>query len=225
MGDKILIIDDDINILELFKMYLYEEGFIPIVAIDAANGLKCLEEKPALIVLDVNMPGVNGVDFCRKIRPFVQCPIIFLTGCVSQQEKILGLEAGGDDYLLKPFDMEELVMRIKAHLRRENRLHSKNEFKITKNLIVDFSQKKIYYDNNEIILSNKEFQIVELLVRNSGLVIDQETIYERIWGFNSEGDCKVVKEHIRRIRNKFHEHKVEDLIETVWGVGYRWKKS
>lgn len=223
MKDKILVIDDDKSVLHLFQIYLLEEGFCPFLADCTDKAMRYLNKNPDLIILDVNMPGTNGIDFCRKVRNFVQCPIIFLSGCVSQHDKIMGLKAGGDDYLLKPFDMEELVERIKAHIRRENRVQLKRELKFKDDLVIDFAQHKLFWKQNEIELLNKEYQIVELLIKNTGVVLDRETIYERVWGFNSEGDSSVVKEHIRRIRNKLQKYNLGNSIETVWGVGYRWR--
>ncbi len=127
-------------------------------------------------------------------------------------------------YITKPFSMSELLARLSAHLRRENRSHKKTKNKFSEELIIDYSDRSLYIKNNRIELSNKEFEIIQLLSANAGQVFDREKIYEIIWGFNSNGDSAVIKEHIRKIRSKFSEYTEKAYISTVWGVGYKWIK-
>lgn len=224
MRNKILVVDDEKSILQMIKLYLESENFEVYTAqnTDAAKNL--LNKSMDLIILDVNMPDMNGFDFCIYIRQHVNCPIIFLSARVSPQDHIQGLKVGGDDYLNKPFDMEELVERVRAHIRRENRTQAKTDVKFGDNLIIDYSRHLVFWENEVIDVSNKEFEIISILSQNPGIVFDRETIYERLWGYDAEGDSNVVKEHVRKIRNKIHRYTNEQIIETVWGVGYRWKK-
>ena len=183
-----------------------------------------LRHQPNLIILDINMPGTNGLELCRNIRKHISCPIIFLTARITEQDKINGFQYGGDDYITKPFSLKELTARIEAHLRRDER--NKNTFSIFTThdgLIVNLSKQTISYGDKEIPFSKKEFDLIEYLITNKGQVFDKEKIYETVWGYDAEGDSNVVKEHIRKIRNKFQEITGNDYIQTVWGVGYRWK--
>lgn len=221
---KILIVDDEPSILDMLKLQLESEGYVVYTAINAKEALDKLSNCPDIILLDINMSGMNGLDLCVSIRDFVSCPILFLTAKVSEQDKINGLMAGGDDYITKPFSMSELLARLSAHLRRENRSHKKTKNKFSEELIIDYSDRSLYIKNNRIELSNKEFEIIQLLSANAGQVFDREKIYEIIWGFNSNGDSAVIKEHIRKIRSKFSEYTEKAYISTVWGVGYKWIK-
>ena len=221
---KILIVDDERSILDMLKLQLESEDYIVYTAINAKEALDKLSNCPDIILLDINMSGMNGLDLCVSIRDFVSCPILFLTARVSEQDKINGLMAGGDDYITKPFSMSELLARISAHLRRENRSHKKTKNKFSEELIIDYSDRSLYIKNNRIELSNKEFEIIELLSTNAGQVFDREKIYEIIWGFDRNGDSAVIKEHIRKIRLKFAAYTDKAYISTVWGVGYKWIK-
>ena len=221
---KILIVDDEPSILDMLKLQLESEGYVVYTAINAKEALDKLSNCPDIILLDINMSGMNGLDLCVSIRDFVSCPILFLTARVSEQDKINGLMAGGDDYITKPFSMSELLARLSAHLRRENRSHKKTKNKFSEELIIDYSDRRLYIKNNRIELSNKEFEIIQLLSANAGQVFDREKIYEIIWGFDSNGDSTVIKEHIRKIRSKFSEYTEKAYISTVWGVGYKWIK-
>lgn len=221
---KILIVDDEQSILDMLKLQLELEGYILYTATSAKEALDKLTNCPDIIILDINMSGMNGLDLCVSIRDFVSCPIIFLTARVSEQDKVNGLMVGGDDYITKPFSMSELLARISAHLRREIRSHNKMKSKFSEELIINYSDRSLYIKGNQIELSNKEFEIIQLLSTNAGQVFDREKMYEIIWGFNSNGDSVVIKEHIRKIRLKFAEYTDKTYICTVWGVGYKWIK-
>lgn len=175
---KILIVDDEPSILDMLKLQLESEGYVVYTAINAKEALDKLSNCPDIILLDINMSGMNGLDLCVSIRDFVTCPILFLTARVSEQDKINGLMAGGDDYITKPFSMSELLARLSAHLRRENRSHKKTKNKFSEELIIDYSDRGLYIKNNRIELSNKEFEIIQLLSANAGQVFDREKIYE-----------------------------------------------
>ena len=221
---KILMIDDERDILEMLALQFQSEGYLVYLANDANEALKQLSVLPDLILLDINMAGMNGLDLCISIRDYISCPIIFLTARVSEQDKINGLMAGGDDYITKPFSVNELLARISAHLRRERRNHNKAKSKFSEELVIDYSDRSLYIKGNKIELSNKEFEIIQLLSSNAGQVFDREKIYECIWGIDGNGDSIVIKEHIRKIRLKFSKFTDKVYITTVWGVGYKWGK-
>ncbi len=150
--------------------------------------------------------------------------MLFRSARVAEQDIIKGLSVGGDDYITKPFRIEELLARILAHLRREERKNKSSSLKFDKELIIDYNGRNVFWGEQPLIFSNKEFEIIQLLSQNAGMVFDRETIYERLWGCDSEGDSIVVKEHIRKIRNKLADYTDKNYIETVWGVGYKWIK-
>lgn len=224
MGQKILIVDDEIMILSMIKKNLEAEGFIVYTANNSQTALELLSKAPNLILLDINMPEKNGLELCQQIRNYLTCPIIFLTARVTEQDKIEGLGVGGDDYITKPFSVDELLARIKAHLRREERYHIVTKAKFSESLVIDYNSRSVYYDNIILDFSNKEFEIIQLLSVNAGMVFDRGTIYEKLWGYDGEGDSIVVKEHIRKIRNKLANYTDKNYIQTVWGVGYKWIK-
>lgn len=221
---KILIVDDEQSILDMLKLQLEFEGYIVSTANNAKVALEKLSCSPDIILLDINMDGMNGLELCVSIREFVSCPIIFLTARVSEQDKINGLMVGGDDYITKPFSMNELLARISAHLRRERRNHNKTQSKFLEEMIIDYAERSLYIKGHQIELSNKEFEIIKLLSSNAGQVFDREKIYEIIWGLDGDGDNTVIKEHIRKIRLKFSKVTDKTYIVTVWGVGYKWIK-
>lgn len=225
MKHKILIVDDEVMMTDLLSDFLSDRGYIAETANSAAQALNLLPHKPDLIILDVNMPDMDGLELCRMIRDHVSCPIVFVTARVTEQDKIIGLQYGGDDYLTKPFSLEELLARIVAHLRRDERSYAKNAILTSGGLLVNLSQHRMFYHDTEIKVSKKEFDLIEFFLTNPGQVFDRESIYERVWGYDAEGNSDVIKEHIRKIRIKLHEVTGQDYIETVWGVGYKWVKQ
>ncbi|PYI56118.1 response regulator transcription factor [Paenibacillus flagellatus] len=223
--NKILVIDDEADLRGMLRDYLEMNGYFVLTAKDGQEGLKQAEKQPDLILLDIGMPGMNGLELCRSIRSFVSCPILFLTARVEDADKIAGFQAGGDDYMVKPFSIHELGARVEAHLRREMRSQNKAAVKFADDLVIDYAERTVYGKGVPLPLTKKEFDIVELLSTHSGMVFDKERIYERVWGTEEDGDSAVIAEHIRRIRNKMNGHGCGDRIETVWGVGYKWRKS
>jgi len=222
MPNNILIVDDEIDILGLLHDYFEINGYDVWTARNGVEAIKQAEKNPDIILLDINIPDVDGLEVCTRIRDFVNCPILFLTAKVEDADKINGFRAGGDDYITKPFSIDELGARVSAHLRREERRQMKTRTKFMEDLIVDYSERIVYYKNNPIFFAKKEFDIIELLSVNSGQIFDKERIYERLWDWDSEGDNAVVAEHIRRIRAKLSAASGKTYIETVWGVGYKW---
>ncbi|MCS0787425.1 response regulator transcription factor [Cytobacillus firmus] len=221
---KILIIDDEADMRKLLADYFEVNGYHIMTAKDGNEAVRQAEKQPDIILLDINMPEINGLDVCRKIRSYVSCPILFLTARVEDADKISGFQAGGDDYIQKPFSIHELGARVDAHLRREMRNQKKTTVKFSGDLVIDYSERALYCNYIQISLAKKEFDIIELMSKHPGMVFDKERMYERVWGTNEEGDSSVIPEHIRRIRSKLKEHGCESKIETVWGVGYKWKR-
>lgn len=223
MKYKILIIDDEEMILSMMEKCLGEE-FSVYTAENAKKALELLNVIPDIILLDINMPEMDGLELCQLIRGHISCPIIFLTARVTERDVIKGLFVGGDDYITKPFRMDELLARISAHLRREERKGTAENLRFDEELIIDYNSRTVFYGKEQLDFSNKEFEIIRFLSQNAGMVFDRETIYEKLWGYNGEGDSIVVKEHIRKIRNKLSVYTDKNYIETVWGVGYKWAK-
>lgn len=224
MKHKILIIDDEEMILTMLKKCLEAENFLVYTADNAKKALELMSVAPDIILLDINMPEMDGLELCQFVREHISCPIIFLTARVTEQDVIKGLSVGGDDYITKPFRVDELLARILAHLRREERKNNADNLKFNEELIIDYNSRMVFLGKRQLDFSNKEFEIIRLLSQNAGMVFDRETIYERLWGYDGEGDSIVVKEHIRKIRNKLANYTEKNYIETVWGVGYRWIK-
>ena len=209
-----------------------------------AGGLAAAREasdRIDLALLDVNMPGMDGFELCRRIREHLACPIIFLTARVEDVDQLDGFAAGADDYVLKPFSLEVLGGRVRAHLAREERHEARDaarsqSVRIFSNITIDYAERTVEIalprGSSEgdgapaavhLDLTRTEFDIIALLSKNPGRVYDRVNIYELVWGWDATGDPSIVREHVRRIRKKFVEAGAgEEVIETVWGVGYRW---
>lgn len=224
MEGKILIADDETDIVVMLSQFFQGKGYRILTATNGVETLKQVENNPDIILLDINMPGMDGLEVCQRIRDYVSCPILFLTARIEDADKVKGFSVGGDDYIVKPFSLVELEARVKAHLRRETRHSFNTQIKFIDDLTIDYAERCIFYKGNKISLAKKEFDIVELLSVNSGQVFDRERIYEKIWGYDSEGDSSVIAEHIRRIRTKIAAFTEKGYIETVWGCGYKWIK-
>ena len=224
MRTKILIADDEADIVSMLSSFFESKNYLVLPATNGAEALKQVERKPDIILLDINMPGLDGLKVCERIRDYVSCPILFLTSRIEDTDKVKGFSVGGDDYIVKPFSLIELEARITAHLRREARHSFEAQIKFSGDLTIDYSERCLFFADKRLGLAKKEFDIVELLSQNPGQVFDKERIYERIWGYDSEGDSSVVAEHVRRIRTKIAAYTDRVYIETVWGCGYKWIK-
>ncbi len=222
MNTKILIADDEADIVSMLRSFFEGKGYLVLSATNGAEALKQVERQPDIILLDINMPGLDGLEVCERIRDYVSCPILFLTARIEDTDKVKGFAVGGDDYIVKPFSLIELEARVRAHLRREARHNFEAQIKFSGELTIDYSERCLFFSGKRLGLAKKEFDIVELLSQNPGQVFDKERIYERIWGYDSEGDSSVVAEHIRRIRTKIAAYTDRTYIETVWGCGYKW---
>lgn len=224
MDYKILIVDDEPDIVSMLVSFFTGNGYQALTAHSGMESLRRVEQNPDIILLDINMPDMDGLEVCELIRDRVSCPILFLTARIEDRDKVKGFSAGGDDYILKPFSLMELEARVCAHLRRESRHKADTRLRFVGNLAIDFAKRQLFCGKEEILLTKKEFDIVELLSQNPGQVFDKERIYEKLWGYDSEGDSSVVAEHIRRIRTKIAAHTDRPYIETVWGCGYKWSR-
>lgn len=221
---KILIADDDTELIKMLKQFLEIKNYEVMTAKNGAKALEMAQMQPDLILLDVNMPDLDGMEVCRRIRDKVSCPILFLTARAEEEDRVKGLLLGGDDYILKPFSLKELEARIISHLKREERRRGGSKYRIYGELMIDYREKTVQVKDTYLEFTRLEYGIVEFLSENPGQVFDRERIYERVCGYDGEGDSRVVTELVRRIRNKLKEHTGQEYIETVWGMGYRWIK-
>ena len=221
---KILVADDERDVVSLLKDYFEINGYLVITAYTGAEAIEKTSQNPDIILLDINMPDGDGLSVCRKIRDHVPCPILFLTARIEDGDKISGFASGGDDYIIKPFSIEELGARVSAHIRRDHRIKAQANVRFFGELAIDYTAKTVSAAGIALELAKKEYQIIEILSQNCGQVFDKERIYEKIWGYDARGDSSVIAEHVRRIRAKLAKHGEEYHMETVWGMGYRWVK-
>ncbi len=226
--EKILIVDDEVEIAELISDALSDEGYETLTANDGEAGLEIARNNPdiSLILLDIMMPKIDGLTLCRKIRDTITCPIIFVSAKSRTLDVVVGLEMGADDYITKPFVVDELVAKVKAHIRRDRRSGTVVESTADLITIGEFELHKDSYDllkNKErIMLSTREFQLLEYLMENAGKVLSREEIFNHVWG-SEYGDIGTVAVNIKNLRNKIDVD--GKYIKTVWGVGYKFVSS
>ena len=222
---KILVVDDDSNICELLRLYLEKEGFITAIASDGAQAVTMFDtEKPDLILLDVMMPRLDGWQVCREIRKKSQCPIIMLTAKGEVFDRVLGLELGADDYVVKPFETKEVIARIKAVLRRSGANEAKKE------RIVEYDGLSINMENYELRVHGKpvdtppkEMELIYHLASNPNRVYTRDQLLDEVWGFEYYGDSRTVDVHVKRLREKLDGVSEQWTLKTVWGVGYKFE--
>jgi two-component system, OmpR family, response regulator ResD len=226
---EILIVDDEPGIVRLISMYLEREGFQTACARTGAEALSAVETgNPALVVLDVMLPDIDGWEVCREIRRSSDVPIIMLTARESDEDKIVGLEIGADDYVTKPFVPRELVARVKAILRRgraappdvhEGRLDFGD-------LVIEMEKREVTLHGEPITLRAKEYDLLVELAQKPGVVFSREKLLQDVWGYDFFGDSGTIDVHVRRLRAKLNDDSSKPkFIETVWGVGYRFKEQ
>lgn len=225
MPTKILVVDDETAIVELVQYNLEREGFQVVTAVDGRAALtKARQEEPDLIVLDVMLPEVSGLDVCRTLRRMTDVPIILLTARKDEVDRVLGLELGADDYVTKPFSPRELVARIKAILRRTGRPRDQEAPGGNDGLVVDPARRRVHVDGREIDLTYTEFELLHLLARHPGLAFTRDQLLAEVWGEDYFGDTRTVDVHIRHLREKLDDDLAQPrFIETVRGVGYRFR--
>jgi len=230
---KILIVDDDENIAELISLYLLKECFDTQIVHDGISAVsEFYQYQPDLVLLDLMLPGKDGYQVCREIRQTSNCPIIMLSAKGEVFDKVLGLELGADDYMVKPFDSKEMVARVKAILRRAvakpqpvpaaSTEKSNLEIAEFPDLVINLSNYSVTYKNEHIEMPPKELELLYFLASSPNQVFTREHLYERIWGYDYVGDTRTVDVHVKRIREKLPEHPNWSL-STVWGVGYKFE--
>ncbi|MDD4237381.1 MAG: response regulator transcription factor [Desulfotomaculaceae bacterium] len=233
---KILVVDDEKNILELVRFNLEREGYQVFVSLDGASALELARsEIPALIILDIMLPEMDGIEVCRELRrePVTRdIPILMLSAKADELDRVLGLEMGADDYVTKPFSPRELVARVKARLRRSAREEGKTGEVQAKGrldygrMLIDEERFAVYIDGVKQEFTLKEFEIIRFLARYPGKVFSRDQLLEQVWGYDYAGDSRTVDVHIRHIRQKLEQHQQgAQIIETVRGVGYRLKEG
>ncbi len=223
MAYQLLLADDEPDVLALLRDTFTLQGYRVSCAADGEAALALAGRQPDLILLDVGLPGLDGMEVCRRIRQFVDCPILFLTARVEDADKIRGFAAGGDDYITKPFSLDELTARVAAHLRRQQRAGGRAQVRFEGELVIDYAACAVYLAGERVPLAKKEWEILCYLSQNRGQVFDKERIYEALWGYEGEGSASVVAEHIKRLRRKLGAAGAH--IQTVWGLGYKWVSS
>jgi DNA-binding response OmpR family regulator len=224
---RILIIEDEKKIARFLELELQYEGYQVDIANDGRTGLEmALKDEADLIVLDLMLPGLSGIEICRRLRGTSDVPVIMLTAKDDVSDKVTGLDVGADDYMTKPFAIEELLARIRVHLKRKIRNDSRDNFE-ENNDILTHEKLKLYkdnyrveYDNNEIELTKKEFELLEYLMINKNIVLSREKILENVWGYDYFGETNLIDVYIRYLRGKIDQKYGVDLIKTVRGVGY-----
>ena len=222
---RVLIVDDDPNINQLIKLYLEKEGYETDTAMrgdDALNQFK--KNPPHIVLLDLMLPGMDGWQVCREIRKISNIPIIMLTAKDETFDKVLGLELGADDYVVKPFDMKELVARIKAVTRRFQAADAPEKELVFPGLTININQYTVMYMGKELEMPPKELELLYFLASHPGMVFTREQLLEQVWGYDYFGDSRTVDVHVKRLREKLTEgEKLGWQIKTVWGVGYKFE--
>ena len=226
---KILIVDDDNNIAELISLYLTKECYDTKIVNDGEQALIAFEHyKPNMLLLDLMLPGIDGYQVCREIRAKSDVPIIMLSAKGEVFDKVLGLELGADDYILKPFDSKELVARVKAGLRRfqpaKPEAYASVDIKCVEypGLIVNLSNYSVTYDGQQIDMPPKELELLYFLASSPNQVFTREQLLDNIWGYEYVGDTRTVDVHVKRLREKIKD-KPTWRIATVWGIGYKFE--
>lgn len=229
--EKILIVDDEEHIIELLKFNLLNAGYEVLTANNGIDAVKIAKaEKPSLLLLDLMLPGIDGFDVCKEIKinnEMKNTSIVMLTAKGEELDKILGLELGADDYITKPFSVRELLARVKAVLRRTNSFNDpEEEIYDSQSLKVDFERHEVSVNGEKVDLTLKEFELLQILIKNKGKILKRETLLDKIWGYEYIGETRTVDVHIRYLRKKIEEDdKNPRFIETIRGVGYRFNPA
>lgn len=227
---KIMIVDDDESIAELISLYLVKECYDTLIAADGEEAVKRFAEyKPDIVLLDIMLPGIDGYEVCRRIRKTSEVPIIMLSAKGEIFDRVLGLELGADDYMMKPFDSKELVARVKAVLRRSKKTEEVTEALPKKGNVAEYEDLSINLTNYSVTCDGeclemppKELELLYFLASHPNQVFTREQLLERIWGYEFAGDTRTVDVHVKRLREKVHDHDKWKLA-TVWGIGYKFE--
>lgn len=226
-NEKILIVEDETSISRLVTMYLQHDGYRVVVATDGIDGLRAFDdERPDLVVLDLLLPRLDGMEVCRRIRQRSQTPILMLTAMRGEADKIAGLELGADDYLTKPFSPREMVTRVKAILRRTTisaSAHPEPEVITAADMTINIPRRQVMIQGDPVDLTNKEFELLRTLAKSPGTVFTRDDLLNHVWGHDYYGDARTVDVHIGTLRKKIEPNvSVPRYIRTVWGVGYKF---
>lgn len=221
----IFVVDDEQNIRDLIKKYLEKDGYLVSTFPD---GLKILHElqtkQPDLLVLDINMPGIDGIELCKEIRKISEVPIIFVTARDDEFDRIIGLEIGGDDYMSKPFSPRELVVRIKNIFKRMSKSDVTSHNITLKDVEISTKTREVSVGQTVLKLTTKEYELFEFMGRNAGMPFTREGLIEKVWGYDYLGDIRVIDDLVKRLRKKLKSAGADLSIETVWGYGYKIEK-
>ncbi len=224
---KILIVDDEKLFVKGIKFNLEQDGYTCEVAYDGEDAVKMAKDKSVgLIILDLMLPKIDGLEACQKIREFSNVPIIMLTAKSDDMDKIMGLEYGADDYMTKPFNVLELKARVKAILRRQAHANAASEAALPDNsdIRIDYNQRRVIVSGREINLTSKEFDLMDLFITNPNKVYSRDNLLDIVWGYDYPGDIRTVDVHVRRLREKIEPDAAQPkYIHTKWGVGYYYK--
>jgi DNA-binding response OmpR family regulator len=225
MKRKILVVDDDVKIVELLELYLEKEGYSVLVAYDGLKALELARQKrPDLIVLDLMLPIVDGLDVCRIVRAESNIPIIMLTAKTTEADTLLGLELGADDYISKPFSPREVVARVRTVLRRAGDVNDKSRSEVrVGDLVIDFAAHQARLKDVPVHLTPKEFQLLETMAKEPGRAFSRLELLERVFGLDYEGVDRTIDVHVLNLRKKIEPDPAQPIyIQTVYGVGYRF---
>ncbi len=222
---KILIVDDDKNICELLRLYIEKEGFETSIANDGKRALNLFASfNPDLVLLDIMLPELDGWQVCREIRKTSGCPIIMLTAKSEVFDKVLGLELGADDYVVKPFESKEVVARINAVLRRIGKNENSSKKEVTyENLSINLTNYELKVNGTQIDTPPKEMELIFHLASNPNRVFTRDQLLDEVWGFDYYGDSRTVDVHVKRLREKLEGVSDKWALKTVWGVGYKFE--
>ncbi|MFV8827794.1 response regulator transcription factor [Alkalihalobacterium sp. APHAB7] len=222
---KVLIIEDDANICELISLYIEKQGHIAILSTDGEDGLsKFYDEQPDIIILDIMLPKLDGWQVCKDIRrENSTIPIIMLTGMGESYDKIRGLDLGADDYIVKPFDPNELIARMKAVMRRVNPLFDENEMIEWPYLSIDMKQYQVLVNGKEITMPPKELDLLYFLATHPNQVFSRLQLLDQVWGFDFDGDPRTIDVHVKRLREKLGQPTIQWALKTIRGVGYKFE--
>jgi DNA-binding response OmpR family regulator len=217
----VVVIEDDAHIADLLDLYLREAGFRVLLAATGERGLELIDQhRPVLAVLDIGLPDIDGLEVCRRVRATTSLPVMFLTARDGEVDRVLGLELGADDYVVKPFSPREVVARVKAILRRGQPPASADEtvLRIGDDIEVDTARREVHRRTEVVALAAREFDLLAFLARNQGIALSRQQLIDRVWGADWAGDDRTVDVHVRQLRKKLGD----DLpLATVWGIGYR----
>lgn len=225
MVERILVIEDDTQIADLLRRGLIYEGYTVEVAADGESGLNAARDRPPdIVLLDLMLPGIDGLTVCRRLRAASDVPILILTAKEAVPDRVAGLDAGADDYLVKPFNFDELLARIRALLRRRQHAATNDELHFA-DLVVNLGSREVRRGNRRIELTAREFELLVLFMQNPRQVLTRDVIYDRIWGYDFGGESNIIEVYIRYLRSKLEEGGEPRLIQTVRGVGYALREE